>query len=161
MNRIDGIFLPSVFSSFAAIGSSSLPMPNIVAQVGASDAEQLGNFWRSFYTELGRSLAVEKAFAKGFGQSIPRSLALFLRQRYRHTFKRQQTEQVENVSQINAELELSQQTLQQLKELNTPGFESIVAAFEEQANVRQQVLQAKLDPWLGDEENEPTERGTA
>ncbi len=161
VNRIDGIFLPSLFSAFAAIGGSALPMPNIVAQVGASNSEQLGAFWKTFYTELGSSLAVEKAFAMGFGQSMPRSLALFLRQRYRHTFKQQETEQVENVSQINAELELSREALQQLKEIDTRGFESILDAFEKEASVKQQMLQEKLDQWLGDEDNEPEERGAS
>jgi hypothetical protein len=149
----DSIFLPSVFSAFAAFGGSSLPMPNIVAQIDTAAPERLASFWRNFYTELGESLEIEKAHSLSMhdGESVP--VALFLRQRYRQTFKRETAERDYNVPLINAELQLSQETWQQLKGLS--GFEEIVSSFEQQTQVRQQELQAKLSPWL--EESDESE----
>jgi hypothetical protein len=155
-DRIDGVFLPSIFSAFACIGGSTLPMPNVIAQVGACNIEQLGDFWRKFYSELARSLEIEKAFGAGLSKR-PLPIALFLRQRYSQTFKRQLTEQVENVPQLNAELQLSKETLEQLKALKGSGFEEIVAAFEQQMSVRQQELQGKLNPWLEDQESDESD----
>jgi len=151
----DSIFLPSVFSAFAAFGGSSLPMPNIMAQIDVAAPERLAAFWRNFYTEIGQSLEVEKAHSLSMQQGAPVPIALFLRQRYRQTFKRETTERDYNVPLINAELQLSQETLQQLKGLS--GFEEIVESFEQQVQVRQQELQAKLTPWLEDREGEESE----
>lgn len=149
--RIDGMFLPGVFNSFVCIGSSPLPMPNIVAQTGAGEAQGLSQFWRQFYTELGSSLEVEKSVRAGLRGNGPQAVALFFRQHYRETFKRQKTQPTENVPLINAELQQSKAALQQLEELEGSGLGEIVAVFKERLSARQQELQEKLDPWLEDQ----------
>ena len=160
-DRIDGMFLSGVFNSFVCIGSSPLPMPNIVAQIGAGQAQSHGNFWRLFYTELARSLEVEKSVRAGLRHSPPPGMALFLRQQYRQTFKRQKARPAESVSLISAELQQSQETLQQLKGLEGSDLGEIVATFERRLSARQQELQEKLNPWLEDPEPGETEAGEA
>lgn len=148
INRLDGLLLPSVYSSFACLGNSDLPMPNIVAQIGACDAGNLKNFWRGFYTELSESLSVEGAVGKGLKASVPLAVALFLRQSARRTFIREPGFEGENVTQINAELQQSKETLKRLHDLGDSVFSDIVSEYEQVESVRQAHLQAQIDPWL-------------
>jgi hypothetical protein len=156
INEVNATLLPSIYSTFACLGNSTLPMPNIVAQIGAAKPEDLKPFWRGFYTELGSSLEIEKAVSEGLKQSAARPIALFLRQNLGQTFKRQRAKEKPNVTQINAELQQSKETLKRLLDLKDSPLADIVAEYAKGASVQQKELQAKLDPWLEEEEeNQP------
>lgn len=156
IDDVNATLLPSIYGAFACLGNSPLPMPNIVAQIGAAKAEDLKTFWRGFYTELGHSLEIEKAVREALKQSPARAIALFLRQNLAQTFKRQRAKEEANVTQINAELQQSKETLKRLLDLKDSNLADIVAEYAKGATVQQNELQAKLDPWLEEEEeNQP------
>lgn len=152
INRLNDTLLPSIYSAFACLGNSPLPMPNIVSQIGAAKPENLKTFWRSFYTELANGLEIEKAVSKGLKESVSLPIALFLRQNLGTTFKRETAPDEANVTQINAELQQSKETLKRLLDLKDSPLSDIVADYEMTASVRQQQLQTQLDPWLEEEE---------
>jgi len=146
--RIDGVLLPGVFRAFSCLGNSPLPMPNIVAQVGATDETNMESFWHHFYLELSQSLVIESAMSAGLKASSPQPFALFLRQRQRNTFERDKPS--ENVTQINAELEESRETVEELRALlgQNDSMSALVAKYEERETARQQHLEEKLLPYL-------------
>jgi hypothetical protein len=152
VNKLNASLLPSIYSAFACLGNSPLPMPNIVAQIGAAQPETLKNFWRAFYTELQNSLKVENAVSKGLEGNTSLPIALFLRQNLGKTFKREAAQEAANVTQINAELQQSKETLKRLLTLKDSPLGDIVAEYEKSASARQEELQTKLDPWLEEEE---------
>lgn len=146
--RIDGMLLPGVFRAFSCLGNSDLPMPNIVAQVGATDETHMGFFWHHFYLELSKSLEIEAAMSAGLNASSPQPFALFLRQRQRSTFERDKP--TENVTQISAELEESRETVEELRALlgQNDSMSALVAKYEQRETARRQHLEEKLLPYL-------------
>jgi hypothetical protein len=152
INAMDEMLLPSIYGAFACLGNSPLPMPNIVTQIGAAQPENLKTFWRNFYAELASSLEIEKAVSTGLKGNTPLAIALFLRQNLGKTFKREPAHEDANVTQINAELQQSKETLKRLLDLKDSPLSDIVAEYERGASVRQMELQTKLDPWLEEEE---------
>jgi hypothetical protein len=147
-HRIDGWLLPGVFRAFSYLGNSALPMPNIVAQTGPTDEKQMELFWHHFYLRLSETLEIESAVNAGLKASSPQPFALFLRQRQRHTFERDKP--AENVTQLNAELEQSRETIKQFRELGqqSDAIASLVARYEQHETARQQQLEEKLLPYL-------------
>jgi hypothetical protein len=153
INRIDGMLLPSIYRAFACIGNSPLPMPNIVAQIGAADEERMPLFWQSFYSDLSAGLQVEKAMRTAMKESSLFAMALFLRQQDSQTFRHDETPKGVKVTQINAELRESEKTLQQLEALKEQysGLSAILQKYEQGESSRQEQLKTKLQEWLPDE----------
>lgn len=154
LNRIDGFLLPSIYRSFACIGNSSLPMPNIIAQIGATDEERMARFWRRFYGDLGESLQVEKAMRNARIESALSTMALFLRQQHTQTFKHDEASKDVNVTQLSAELAESMDAMEQLKELGNQysSLSHILEKFEQGESARQEQLKSRLQEWLPEQE---------
>jgi hypothetical protein len=154
----DDLLLPSTYQAFACLGGSSLPMPNVVAQIGAAPAGEVARFWRGFYASLGEKLAVERAMNDGRGDRAPLPMALFLRQDQEETFHRLGEAPADSVTQINAELTQSLKTLERLRALNQPGsglpggMSDLMAEFERDQMARQKQLEDRLAPWVTQDE---------
>jgi hypothetical protein len=147
-NRIDGWLLPNIFRAFSCLGSTALPMPNIVAQIGATDEQRMELFWREFYLRLAETLEVEAAMNAGLEAGSPLPFALFLRQQHRNTFERDKP--AENVTQLNAELVESRETMERFHALGeqSDAVASLMERYEQHETARQQHLEEKLLPYL-------------
>jgi hypothetical protein len=151
-SQLNSLFSPSIHRAFANFGNSALPMPNIVAQIGAVDPQRLNQFWQRFYQSLATTNDVEQAMIEGRagedGAVFP--LALFLRQRQRGTFTKEDGERKSNPALINAELHRSRETLARLRDmkLQFPNLADFAATFEKEELARQQLLEELLKPWV-------------
>jgi hypothetical protein len=149
-DRIDGYHLPTVYRSFTTLACSRLPLPSIVAPIGASDEVRLGQFWKDFYSEMAASLDVCKAASyalKGEG-SLP--VAVFLHNRDGQPFKSLPKNESTDIEPtvLNAALELSRDLV---KQLMTQGDQSLPESIKEllsAENKRQERLKSDLQPWL-------------
>jgi hypothetical protein len=168
MMHVGGRSVPSVYRAFAYLGGSDLPLPSLVAPLGPSEYEHISDFWGAFYATLSETLDVEAAMARGrdaapdAGPAGPAPMALFLRHRSGHLFRR--VTAVRSLSaraaptQLNAELELSRTLISRLNSVMSKQGESApasVRAFVTKETTRQERLTAELESWteleVGDE----------
>jgi hypothetical protein len=136
-------------------------MPNIVAQISVTDEQRMAQFWQGFYVTLGESLQVERAMRKARQDSAQLTMALFLRQQHSQTFKYSETPRDLNVTQINAELAESEETLEELKAWSKrhSGLSDILKKFGKGEVARQEQLKNKLQDWLPEQRGESDEPG--
>ena len=153
--------VPSAYRAFVYLGRSSLSLPTIIAPVGPIEPSWLAGFWHNFYTTLAETLAVEEARAAGLANVPPVALALFLRQQYRHTYLQATATPVGSASdpaELNAQLQISRDVLSQFREMQSKykqvTLPDSVARFLDSTAVRQQELQAQLEPYMQAEEGE-------
>lgn len=121
--RLAGSLLPSVYRAYCAIGNSTLSLPNIVAPLGACEAEALTKFWQSFYKRLASPdcYSVEEGVAAGLQDAPMMLMSLFLRQRLgreftAHTSGRAAT--IEEPTRVNANLQVARSLLEQLRAID-------------------------------------------
>lgn len=143
--------LPKVYRAFAALGSSALPLPSIVAPSGATDEAQAIKFWHDFYTSLAKTAEPEPAMAKGLEGKPDLPMALFLRQRDGRPFKPLAPGEQVTVepTQLDAALQLSTDLVAQLvAQAEDYGEvpESIRNLLETERE-RQEHLKKELEPW--------------
>lgn len=152
-DRIDGYLLPQVYRAFCSLGSSTLPLPTIIAPVGATDDPEMTRFWRGFYAELGEHLDITKAMAGGLKGQPPLAMAMFQRHSDAQVFTRISAEQQEHTvdpTQLDFALQFSQELVTQLK-AQFGESESMPESFKKllsKETTRQARLKAELEPWI-------------
>lgn len=149
--EIGGSLVPSAYRAFVYLGNSPLPLPNIVAPLGPLDDSQMNQFWFGFYNGLVTTLEIEEAMAQGRSSGSV-AMALFLRQQHKRTFQRlEPTHKAPDVdpSQMNADLQASRDTVEQLRSLETKygSLPESVSRFIKQESERQEQLVTELSPW--------------
>ena len=151
--RIDGYLLPKVYRAFCSLGSSLLPLPTIVAPVGATDDPEMTHFWQGFYTGLAEHLDTTKAMESGLKGEPPVAMALFQRHPETRMFAEVSAEQQKNIvdpTQLDAALQLSEELVRQLiaqfgqVEAMPESFQKLCSKELE----RQARLKAQLEPWI-------------
>lgn len=150
-DRIDGYLLPKVYQAFSSLGSSALPLPTIIAPVGATDDPEMTHFWQEFYRELGESLEPQKAMGAGLKGQPPLAMALFLRHRDGRLFTRT-TAAVSGIEpmQLDAALQFSRELAEQLKAQGGE-YQSLPESFQRlisKESERQAHLEVELEPWM-------------
>ena len=150
---IAGYLLPKVYRAFCSLGSSSLPLPTIVAPVGATDDPEMTKFWQGFYSGLGEHGDTLKAMAAGLKGQSSLAMALFQRHSESRVFTQisadQQTKIVDP-TQVVAALQISEQLVQQLKaqfgkySAMPESFKGLLLREIE----RQERLKTELEPWI-------------
>lgn len=156
---IGGQLVPSVYRAFAYLASSRLPLPSMVVPFGPLEPSDMHAFWNNFYNNLGETLSVQRAIARSRIRDYPAPAGLFLRHLHEVLFRRQSAatkSSQPDPSAIGAELQVSQNVIQQLK-ANRDLYGSLpesVSKFIESESARQEDLTTALDPWLTPEEGE-------
>jgi hypothetical protein len=153
IDRIAGYLLPKVYRAFCSLGSSTLPLPTIVAPVGATDDPEMIRFWRSFYTDLGDNLDSVKAMAAGLKDQAPLAMALFQRHSESRVFTQISAEEqtkINDPTQVVAALQLSEDLVMQLK-AQFGQYSSMPESFQKlllREMERQERLKTELEPWI-------------
>ena len=151
--RIVGYLLPKVYRAFCSLGSSPLPLPTIVAPVGATDDPEMTHFWVGFYAGLAEHLDTTKAMESGLKGQPPVAMALFQRHPETRMFAEVSAEQQKNIvdpTQLDAALQLSEELVKQLiaqfgqVEAMPESFQKLCSKELE----RQARLKAQLEPWM-------------
>lgn len=164
-DRFDGLLLPKVYRAFASFCGTALPLPNLVAPLGAMSEEQTGSFWREFYTRLAQSNCYSVEAALGFArQAAPFSpVALFLSQPSGRDFARvtpeRQRPQTEP-TKVHAELQATKELMEQLASLDQKygqvRQERLTdSSTYKQADERRQNLERELNVWNEYGEGQP------
>lgn len=123
IERFDGTLLPSVYRAYAAIGSSTLQLPNIIAPLGPCGGDLIGKFWRDFYKQLASPdcYSIEDSTAAG-AKGVPTVLmSLFLRQRLGREFTARADRlapAIQDPNRVNARLEVARNLLEQLRAID-------------------------------------------
>lgn len=157
--NIGGQLVPSVYRAFAYLASSRLPLPSMVVPLGPLEPSDMHEFWNKFYNNLGETFSVQRAIARTRIRNYPAPAGLFLRHLHEVLFRRQSAvakSSQPDPSAIGAELQVSQNVIQQLK-ANRDLYGSLpesVSKFIESESARQEDLTTALDPWLTPEEGE-------
>ncbi|MBV9924083.1 MAG: hypothetical protein JOZ96_03515 [Acidobacteria bacterium] len=160
--RMDGYLLPSVYKSFAGLGNSNLPLPNLVAPIGATTDEQLTQFWQNFYTRLAEKGSVEEAMAEGQKGALAVPMALFLRQRLGREFVMLEAGGAEPADkdplQLNAELQATRNLMERLRKIDSKykDLQDNITDTDivKEESVRQAQLESELTTWTELEEGE-------
>ncbi|HEX7174921.1 MAG TPA: hypothetical protein VF240_06540 [Pyrinomonadaceae bacterium] len=123
IDRLDGPLLPSVYSAYAAIGSSTITLPNIIAPLGPCGGDLLGKFWRYFYEHLASpdGYSIEDGMAAGTTGAPTVLMSLFLRQRLGREFTARadtRTPATQDPTRVNARLEVARSLLEQLRAID-------------------------------------------
>jgi hypothetical protein len=157
---VSGYSVPSAYRAFAYLGTSILPLPTVVALLGPVIPTLAESFWRSFYTNLAKSLAIDEAIARGLetaSGTLP--VAVFLHHSHGHLF-RLRPPSVINVSDTMDANPLETYSLLQASRDTVDRIESIAANYSQydflppsvneylnQERSNQASLESSLDSW--------------
>lgn len=156
-DRFDGLLLPKVYSAFVSFGGAPLPLPNVVAPVGAMTDEQAKEFWKMFYARLSEPdcYSTEEAAEAARAAAPHAPLALFLRQCAGRDFEPQtsaRTAEERGPRRVYAELQAAEDFLRQIQSVDKKYERVLGEQFTESSSYKEaeeyrESLKIELNSW--------------